>query len=126
MLWKVKMQCQCDQAPDLLNISDWHGEFCQSKVASGESDKHQLFDCSSCSQLWLVDKKDLRNIAYAYKIDEQKDWQHFDTAHLVKAQMLKNREGYSEEPCKLSDCIDNAINGSRYCVDHLYQSGARL
>lgn len=125
MLMKATFSCSCQQQKNIVNISDWHEEFCQPKNLLASNDTHHFYQCDQCAQEWLIDKANLRNVAYAYKMESAKDWQNFDTTMLIKQQMLYNRQGYSDEMhCR--KCENAAVNGSVYCLDHLFESGARV
>lgn len=118
--------CQCEKWPDILNISDWRDLFIENKQAIDNTPLFQLCQCIHCDQHWLLDQEGLRNVAYAYKCNNTNNWQQFDNSTLVKQQMLRNREGHSDELCGREHCQALAVNGSRYCLEHLYQSGARV
>lgn len=124
MLMKATFSCYCQQQSDIVNISDWHEEFCEPKNLSDNNETHEFYQCPHCMQEWLVDKADLRNVAYAYKMESAKNWQNFDTTTLIKQQMLRNRQGLSDIKCRKCDAL--AVNGSVYCIDDLFKSGARV
>lgn len=123
---KAKFDCQCEAHGALVNITEWHPEFCQLHKPVESAGQHRLYQCPSCMQFWRVDVEGLRNVAYAIALETDKDWQQFDDSALVKAHMLKNRGGFADRACRQAQCDCQAINGSLYCLDHLYQSGARL
>ena len=123
---KTKALCQCQQWPEIINISDWRDLFIENQQAVDSNARFELRQCIHCDQHWLLDQEGLRNVAYAYKLESAKNWQQFDNSTLVKQQMLRNREGHSDETCGRESCQEPAVNGSRYCLEHLYQSGARV
>lgn len=126
MLWKVEMNCQCHSQGELVNLTEWYDEFCADKRELEQGDEATLLECPSCRQLWRADIPGKRSVCYAVQIDDRNSWQTFDAAPLVKRLMLHNRKGFGEETCKQAGCKDKVINGSRYCLEHLYASGARL
>lgn len=123
---KAQFNCQCEAAGALVNITEWHSEFCQRLQVVEKTPRLELHQCATCMQFWRIDVEGLRNVAYAIQLETDAHWQQYDDSGLVKAHMLKNRGGFADRVCRLDACQDHAINGSAYCLDHLYQSGARL
>jgi hypothetical protein len=117
--------CNCKDLPDLLEISNCHAEFkarlSQIKVGNWVL----LMSCPSCGQLWKVDEWDKYQNCYAAKISTQENWESFSTEELIKAQIVKNHGGFTNEKCMWSGCSVNQVNGSAFCVNHLYAGGTR-
>lgn len=123
---KARFDCQCEEAGSLVNITEWHKEFCQRYTLVESAPRHLLYQCPTCMQFWRVDVEGLRNVAYGVALDSDKHWQDYDDSVLIKAHMLKTRGGFAERICRREQCEEQVINGSAYCLEHLYQSGARL
>lgn len=85
-----------------------------------------LCACKKCDQLWAVKEWDKYQTQLATKISESKraSWQE----HNVEAEkkfLVKRRGGLTNEPCIWARCEKPQVLGVVYCVDHLYETGAR-
>lgn len=124
---KAKPDCQCEQWTNIINITDWYDEFCQTFIKIDEAPAvGSLLECESCKQNWLAADPSVSNVCYGFRLDDISQWQNFDTAPLIKSKMLQNREGFGEMNCRKSECAEPNINGSIYCLEHLYESGSRV
>lgn len=126
MLMKKTHDCPCDGLAELENISEWHAEFCQPYRQLETGEKTQLWQCPECKQLWRVDRQGLNHVSYALKLAQCEGWQDYDASALIKAQIWQNRGGHGDQPCRKNGCREPVVNGSVYCLEHLYRSGARL
>lgn len=126
MLMKAEFECYCDTYADLININEHYDDFCEAWTLVDSGARYNLHQCPHCMQLYRIDKQGFSNICYALKLDNDHDWHDFDDSEIIKAQMLQSREGVSDRDCKRDNCSDKAVNGSVYCLEHLYQSGARM
>ncbi|HEY9033045.1 MAG TPA: hypothetical protein VIN71_03830 [Pseudomonadales bacterium] len=126
MLMKVTHPCRCADSGALVNITEWHDEFCQQHALLDEHDRQQLRQCPHCGQYWRNDRHGAGKVLYAVQLAGAADWQAFDAGALIRARMLQNRGGYGDDACRVDACSSPVINGSVYCLDHLYASGARL
>jgi hypothetical protein len=73
-----------------------------------------------------VDEWDKYQTLYAIKVPSKDNWEKFDGTFLIKERMIQNRGGLEVDvKCIWENCGLNAVLGSTYCVDHLYDTGAR-
>ena len=84
-----------------------------------------LMKCPTCGQLWRVDEWDKYQPQYAVKLPTSENWQAFEAIPLIKKKIVENRGGISEQLCMWRNCNEKQVNGSAFCVDHLYETGAR-
>lgn len=125
MLMKAKFDCQCHGHGQLVNIIEWYEVFCDALSLQASSESMQLRQCSHCMQFWRVDAPGVFSVSYAVRLEADENWQAFDAAGLIKQRMLEVRGGHGDQPCRRGNCRSPVINGSAYCLDHLYRSGAR-
>lgn len=120
-----RMKCSCAQQDALVDITDGYPRFAErfDLVATGNWVK--LMRCPTCGQLWKVDEWDKYQTLYALKIAHQEFWESADATSLVKDRMVQNRGGLSDDKCMWQHCKLKAVRGSAYCVNHLYDTGAR-
>ena len=117
--------CNYNEQSTLVEITKNHSAFqsALNKIAAGSWVK--LMECPDCAQLWKVDEWDKLQTLYAVKISEKENWERFDSIPLIKEKMVLNRGGLIETECMWAGCNNMQIKGSAYCVNHLYETGAR-
>ena len=118
------MSCPCSKLPQLVKVED-HNDLlkCLEKIEAGNW--VSLFRCRECKQHWRVDDWDKLQIQFAVKISEAIHWQEFDDIPLHKQFLLESRGGLTEEKCIWQGCSNYQVKGVAYCIDHLFQTGAR-
>ena len=118
------MTCKCDRLPRLLYLDRFsvpHESLF--KILLGDwSDLHK---CKSCGQLWRIDKPDRLQEGYAFKLDSEDDWEQVEVKQLSKDLLLQSRGGITEQKCIWKGCTGFQVRGVAFCIDHLYETGAR-
>ncbi|WP_404418308.1 metal-binding protein [Marinospirillum sp.] len=122
----MKPQCQCNERPPLVDVSKGWKEFVAGLSEIDAGNWVYLKKCPACGQLWRVDEWDKYQPQYAIKLSVSENWQAFDAVPLIKNMMIENRGGVSDKLCNWSNCSGKQVNGSAFCVDHLYKTGARI
>lgn len=115
--------CSCQDYSVLIDITQQHAAFKAKLTLLDIGDWVLLMQCPDCQQLYKVDEWDKYQTCYAVKLPLADNWTAFDSESLIKAQIVKQRGGLSEQLCIYAGCHTQQINGSAYCVDHLYASG---
>lgn len=119
------IMCNCQEQSNLVEITNNHPEF-KSKLTKLETGNWVLLMiCPDCKQLWKVDEWDKYQTCYAVKIPLRDNWEAFDNEPLIKEIMIKSHGGLTESKCLSAGCNLNQLNGSAYCVNHLYAGGTR-
>jgi hypothetical protein len=87
----------------------------------------RLKRCITCSQLWAVAEWHKYQIQLATKIaiTNRSTWQEANI-EAEKEYLIKSRGGLTSKKCSHSSCIKPCVAGVAYCVDHLYETGARV
>lgn len=83
-----------------------------------------LMRCPKCNQLWQVSEWEKYQILYATKVTDEANWDT-ESEQLIKCKMIQNRGGIDVSKCLWEACTSNAVKGSYYCIDHLYNTGTR-
>ena len=120
----VAMNCGCSDLPDLFKTEASPG-FEQTTVRLATGNWVHLHQCSTCGQLWRIDQSDKYQIQFVVRIPAGVDWEQFDVSTLQKNFLMKSRGGLTEEQCIWRGCQGKRVKGVVYCVEHLYQTGAR-
>lgn len=122
---KNDMKCNCKQLPDLFDIEDGPKGFAKNLNELAVGDWIKLMQCPECKQYWRVDEWDKYRTQFAIKLKTAESWEQIDTVPMQKAFLLESRGGTTQEECMWSNCPKNRVKGVAYCVDHLYETGAR-
>jgi hypothetical protein len=104
--------------------SDRPDGFGSSFVEEQVEDWVKLERCAVCGQLWSVDEWDKYQDQVAAKISNRETWEAESEA-ARKRLLLKSRGGVSAQRCAWGSYSGQAVNGVAFCLDHLYQTGAR-
>jgi hypothetical protein len=118
------MSCRCVDLPDLFKLED-HPGFIESTIRIATGNWVHLHKCANCGQLWRVDESDKYQVQFVVRISSSADWEQFDAVPLQKLFLLQSRGGLSNEQCIWRGCQGKCVKGVVYCVEHLYQTGAR-
>ncbi len=119
------IMCNCNELLNLVDITNKHSAFQGHLNEIAKGNWVTLMECPECNQLWKVDEWDKFQTLYAVKIPEKEGWQDFDNVSLIKDKMISNRGGLTETKCMWADCNNIQVKGSAYCINHLYETGAR-
>ena len=118
------MTCRCPQLEEFVEVDAYAtllADFDQKDIGNWV----RLWRCRVCGQHWRVTDQDGREPRFATKITDAARWKEFGNAELEKQFLIQSRGGLSDQPCAWAGCVQPHVNGVAYCVDHLYQSGAR-
>lgn len=119
-------ECQCQKLNEVERVYE-NASFFTSLEEVEQGDWVYLRRCAQCGQLWAVDEWDKGQVQFATKIpaDAKSNWQ-VPNVEAQKRFLAKSRGGFSaSEICAWARCGKPCVVGSAYCIDHLYQTGAR-
>ncbi|MFZ6749047.1 hypothetical protein [Undibacterium sp. Ren11W] len=121
----INLKCSCIQRNPLVEITDGYHSFTDTLNTIEFGNWVKLMQCSECLQYWKLDEWDKYQTLYAVKIQNKDNWEKYDGTSLIKARIIQNRGGLESVQCLWENCGLNAVRASAYCVDHLYDNGAR-
>jgi len=119
------MQCSCGDRSTLVEISRNYAEFVAGMRCLETGDWVKLLQCPACGQLWRTDEWDRYQALYACKLNSPAGWESTGIEALIKERIIENHGGLDTSSCLAKDCQQRALKGKAYCVDHLYETGAR-
>jgi hypothetical protein len=117
--------CECNQLSDAIYLELLPSTFYNTLTEQEVGDWVRLFRCSDCEQLWRIDEWDKYQNQIAIKIPTTREWELFDSSAHVKQLILQSRGGETNEICRMARCNRAAVMGVAFCIDHLYDTGAR-
>jgi hypothetical protein len=118
--------CSCRGAPDAFFVDDAPSAFLESLVEVEQGDWKTLNRCQRCGQHWSIDAGDKLVHQVVVRIGRFAAWQaEADATAVRKRLLLASRGGTSSSTCAWTGCVLPAVKGVVYCVDHLWDVGAR-
>lgn len=114
--------CNCKQQPDVVNITNHYTAFSAPLIRLAAANWVILMQYPDCQQCYTVDEWDKYRAGYAVKIPCQQNWQSVDRDSQIKAYLVKHNGGFGSETCVWMGCAAKQVNGSAYCIEHLYDA----
>lgn len=119
------VRCPCADLESVVKVED-HAAFFIDLHPLDVGHWVRLMACGRCGQLWAVDEPDkyLLQLATKIPVAGRTIWQERHVAS-EKDFLCRSRGGLTSEPCAWARCGKPCVKGVAFCVDHLYESGAR-
>jgi hypothetical protein len=117
--------CQCSTLPETIYLESKPSGFDLTLVELAVGNWVKLFRCSACKQLWRIDEWDKYQTQFAAKVPDIEAWESYDTTPFQKQLLLQSRGGLSNDICNWAACGKPAVKGVAFCIDHLFETGAR-
>jgi hypothetical protein len=111
--------------PLVFYYGDVEEDFYKHLVKIDSSGWFELYKCKTSNQYWRIDIWDKGQERFVVKIEVIEDWKVFDASSFIKDLVIKNRGGVTDKECVWANCHNKSVKGVAYCIDHLYESGAR-
>ena len=120
------MKCHCKELSQLIDVENASTDF-ENRLTELESGNWvRLMQCPHCNQLWRVNVWDKYQVQFAFKIEDIEGWEEFDGLEFQKKFLLESRGGTeSSGECAMQNCVDLPVKNVAFCVEHLYETGAR-
>jgi hypothetical protein len=100
----------------------WFGRLVEEAAGDWKTLRH----CGACQRLFSIDVWDKYQHQVAVSIADRAHWEaEADSVDRRKALLLRARGGIGEGECAWAGCRSIRVRGVAYCVDHLWNSGAR-
>jgi hypothetical protein len=117
--------CQCATLPEVIYLESKPSGFESALVELSVGNWVKLFCCSECKQLWRIDEWDKYQTQFAAKVPDIETWRSYDIVPFQKQLLLQSRGGLSDNICNWARCGKPAVKGVAFCIDHLFDTGAR-
>jgi len=115
--------------------SDWPEAFFLDQAPAGWSEHLEelatgswktLRRCPVCASAFAVDAWDKLQDQVVVRVSERSDWEaRADAVPLRKSLLLQSRGGLENGTCIHRGCSACRVRGVLYCLDHLWETGAR-
>ncbi len=120
-----EMKCRCVNLSGAFFLDDGPRGFEKFLTRLDTGNWIWLGACPECGALWAVDEWDKYQEQVVTRVRDRDGWEAKDTTDLRKQLLLRSRGGATEAECNWSDCHGKAVKGVVYCLDHLWETGAR-
>lgn len=117
--------CQCATLQEVIYFESKPNEFESTLVKISVGNWVKLFRCSECKQLWRIDEWDKYQTQFAIKVPNIETWESYDATPFQKQLLLQFRGGLSNDICNWARCEKPSVKGVAFCIDHLFETGAR-
>jgi len=119
------MDCKCSNLPEIFYLNDGPEGFEKSLTLLEGKDWVGLHECPTCRTHWAIDAWDKYQVRFAYRLKNRDKWPTSIPVDKQKELLMSSRGGTTDEKCMWIHCDKKRVNGVVYCIDHLYESGAR-
>ena len=119
------MPCKCADLDDVFYLDTAPKGFEKRLRQLDMADWKRLYECPECGTLWAIDEWDKYQHQVASKIETREDWSREESDQKRKELLQMSRGGTDDGECIWSGCTKPPIKGVVYCIDHLYETGAR-
>ncbi|MBC8377718.1 MAG: metal-binding protein [Planctomycetes bacterium] len=121
----MNSDCNCDKMPSVFYYENAGKNFYKHLEKVESSGWFELYKCKKSCQYWRIDVWDKLQERFVVRIEDVKNWEGFDVTPLIKELIIKNRGGATNQDCVWTGCKNKRVEGVAYCIDHLYEGGAR-
>ena len=119
------MKCKCQSLDDVFYIDQAPRGFEKKLRKIDTGDWMQLCECPVCGQLWAVDEWDKYSWQVVSRVSDRNAWNDSKRIEERKALLLRERGGTTDDECMWADCHEKQVKGVAYCLEHLWNTGAR-
>ena len=119
------MRCRCAKLPDAFYLDEGPHGFEKKLTREDTGNWIWLGSCPKCGTLWAIDEWDKYVPQAATRVEDRNNWDGADTTEKRKQLLLKSRGGLTDEECIWAGCHQKAVKEVVYCLDHLWETGAR-
>lgn len=119
------MKCKCYSLSEVFYIDQGPNGFEKNLKQLDVENWMRLYQCPECGQLWAIDEWDKYSWQVVSKVTEIEGWADDQREKERKNLLLTERGGTTEEKCVWAGCNARAVKGVAYCLEHLWNTGAR-
>lgn len=126
-MFGLKIKCRCAKLPDAFYLDEGPRSFSKKLKEEDFGNWMWLGSCPKCGTLWAIDEDecDKYQVQIVTRVKSRENWKEEDTVRLRKQLLLESRGGLTEKECICAGCHKKTVQGVVYCIDHLWETGAR-
>jgi len=119
------INCTCFSLPDVFYLDEGPKGFEESLHQEAMQNWMRLYSCPKCGTLWAIDEWDKYQYQIASRVKDRSTWSSDQRIEERKQLLLRSRGGTTDETCIWSGCVQKRVKGVVYCLEHLWNTGAR-
>jgi hypothetical protein len=119
------LNCECSRLPDIFYLDEGPKGFMESLHEEDVQNWMRLFSCLKCGTLWAIDVWDKYYDPVVNRVKNHDGWASDQKIDERKNLLLRSRGGTTDKICIWSGCKGKRVKGVVYCIDHLWETGAR-
>lgn len=119
------MKCKCSNLPDAFYINEAPWRFEKSLHKEDTQNWMHLYSCPKCGTLWTIDEWDKYQDQVVARVKDRANWATDQAIAARKRLLLESRGGTTDETCMWAGCHGKKVKGVAYCLEHLWDTGAR-
>ncbi len=116
--------CACSSLADAFYPDEAPAGFIDSLQEGVYANGCRLCTCRRCGSLWAVDEWDKFAVQVVSRVRDGAHWESAAESGR-KTALVRSRGGVGVEECVWKDCTGRRVEGSAYCIHHLYAGGTR-
>jgi hypothetical protein len=118
--------CECDGLPELFYLDEAPAGWLERLSEEAAGNWKTLRQCGSCGRRFAVDAWDKYQHQVVVRVKDRAGWEaEADAVDKRKILLLQSRGGTQGGECVWVGCARPRVRGVAYCLDHLWDSGAR-
>lgn len=119
------MKCKCSNLPDAFYLDEGPRGFQKSLHEDNAQNWMRLCSCPKCGALWAIDEWDKYQDQVVTRVKDGSNWATDQSTMARKQLLLQSRGDTTDETCIWSGCSGKRVKGVVYCLEHLWNTGAR-
>jgi len=118
--------CECDRLGKTFYLDEAPDGWVSGLVEDATGNWKTLRHCARCRRSFSVDVWDNLQHQVVAAVDDVAHWEaEADSVGRRQELLLRSRGGTGEGTCAWAGCRGARVRGVAYCLDHLWESGAR-
>ncbi len=119
-------RCQCNSVPTALYLDQAPAGWSEGLADVAAGNWKTLQRCTVCEALFAVDAYDKFHERVVVRIAEPSTWEaQSDSIAVRESLLLQSRGGLAGGDCICRGCAKPRVQGVVYCLEHLWETGAR-
>jgi hypothetical protein len=118
--------CECGGWPEAFYLDHAPVGWSESLDELASGSWKTLRRCRNCDEAFAVDAWDKYQEQVVVRVAERATWeQRAECLPLRRSLLLQSRGGLEGESCICRGCSSPRVRGIAYCLEHLWETGAR-
>jgi hypothetical protein len=118
--------CNCDGLAGSFYLDEAPVGWLEGLQQMATGNWKMLSRCPGCGRTFSVDAWDKFHDQVVVRVSDRSNWEEQgDSVEVRKSLLLRSRGGLDRGACICLNCLSPRVQGVVYCLDHLWETGAR-